>query len=731
MTTTISTTLTAQQDFAASGEVITVTSSGAVKQTVFGAAAIYGGPGIDGTLLNSGTLTSQYNPVAFHGGGYVSNNTHALIAGENPVYFMDGGAGTVVNAGDIRGISENGILDHVGIWFTGTGFASNASTGTITSAYGIYAAGAATVVNAGTIAAYTYEGVWLKAGGTVTNLSGGTITSGSGTGVGVYSGIGVGVVIGYPGHASGAGLITNAGTISSSIGAGAELADGGTITNNGSGLIKGTTGIVIQGAGATITNAATIDGTGGTAVSMATGVTNRLIVDPGAKFIGTANGGTAADATLELASGASQGTLSGLGANYINFHGVTFDPSANWLVSASSTAVPNYTFASIGTASTIDVTGFTATSMSTLAGGTGLVLNNGANHVTLHFSGTVGTHSEFTTGTFGTEVTDICFCRGTRIMTPEGEVPVESLAVGDLVVTLGHATPRKIVWIGKGNVLATRGKRGPATPVIVRRGALADGVPNQDLHVTRAHSLYIDGVLIPVEFLVNHKSILWDDRAQEVEIYHVELESHDVLIANGAPAESYRDDGNRWLFQNANSGWGLPPQEPFAPVMTAGSLVDDIWRRLLGRAGARYLLPLTDDPDLHLIVDGARIEVTRSRGAERVFQLPARPTQVVVASRDAVPTELGLARDPRSLGVALRHIALWQGARCTMIQASDERLRDGFHGYEPEDDLRWTNGSGALPGELFASFGGGGLEVVLVLAGATQYVAEGARVLVA
>ena len=55
---------------------------------------------------------------------------------------------------------------------------------------------------------------------------------------------------------------------------------------------------------------------------------------------------------------------------------------------------------------------------------------------------------------------------------------------------------------------------------------------------------------------MNHRSIVWDDRAQEISIYHVELLTHDVLIADGAPAESYRDDGNRWLFHNANSGWG-------------------------------------------------------------------------------------------------------------------------------------------------------------------------------
>ena len=87
-------------------------------------------------------------------------------------------------------------------------------------------------------------------------------------------------------------------------------------------------------------------------------------------------------------------------------------------------------------------------------------------------------------------------------------------------------------------------------------------MPHYDLHVTKGHALFIDGVLIPVEFLVNHRSILWDDQAREVTLYHVELETHDVLLANGAPAESYRDDGNRWLFHNANSGWDQPAKPP-------------------------------------------------------------------------------------------------------------------------------------------------------------------------
>ena len=144
--------------------------------------------------------------------------------------------------------------------------------------------------------------------------------------------------------------------------------------------------------------------------------------------------------------------------------------------------------------------------------------------------------------------------------------------------------------------------------MIVRKGALADNVPHHDLHITKGHSLYLDGVLIPVEFLVNHRSILWDDRAQEVTVFHLELDAHDVLIANGAAAESYRDDGNRWLFQNANAGWNQPPKAPCAPVLTGGAVVDAVWQRLLDRAGPRPGLPLTDDPDLHLLVDGKRVE---------------------------------------------------------------------------------------------------------------------------
>ncbi len=129
----------------------------------------------------------------------------------------------------------------------------------------------------------------------------------------------------------------------------------------------------------------------------------------------------------------------------------------------------------------------------------------------------------------GVDISIACFCCGTLIRTEAGDVPVEELAVGDRVRTLSGAS-KPIVWIGLGRDLVTRANK-LARPIIVRRGALFDNVPTRDLYLTHGHALYLDGVLIPVENLVNHRSIVWDEAARVVEYYHVELEDHDVVLA--------------------------------------------------------------------------------------------------------------------------------------------------------------------------------------------------------
>jgi len=153
----------------------------------------------------------------------------------------------------------------------------------------------------------------------------------------------------------------------------------------------------------------------------------------------------------------------------------------------------------------VDTTGVATFSQS---GAVITVFENGDSVGAITFDSSANANIAYTTAGALVDDNTLCFCAGSLIGTPGGEVPVEGLAVGDTVLTWDGGT-RPITWIGVGKVLATRGRRSAATPVIVRKSALADNVPTRDLHVTKGHSLLLDGALIPVEFLVNHRSILW------------------------------------------------------------------------------------------------------------------------------------------------------------------------------------------------------------------------------
>jgi hypothetical protein len=139
-----------------------------------------------------------------------------------------------------------------------------------------------------------------------------------------------------------------------------------------------------------------------------------------------------------------------------------------------------------------------------------------------------------------------CFARGTLVLTTQGEVPVEGLANDDLVVTANGALPIK--WIGRKTFIknASASWHSSVLPVRVSRLAIDDQTPRRDLYLSQEHALLIDGVLIPVKYLVNGHSIAVDDDARmsdTIEYFSVELDTHQVIFAEGVAAETFRYTG--------------------------------------------------------------------------------------------------------------------------------------------------------------------------------------------
>ncbi len=182
-----------------------------------------------------------------------------------------------------------------------------------------------------------------------------------------------------------------------------------------------------------------------------------------------------------------------------------------------------------------------------------------------------------------------CYCVGTRIATPAGEAAVETLRIGDLVTTLAGAA-RPVRWIGRRSYAGrfASGNR-DVLPVTIRAGALEEQVPRNDLSLSPLHALFLDGMLIPAGALVNGISIVQADRIESVDYVHVELETHDILLAEGAAAESFVDDDSRAMFHNAHEYHALYPDAVPRPARYCGPRVEHgaELERLRSRLAAR------------------------------------------------------------------------------------------------------------------------------------------------
>jgi len=184
-----------------------------------------------------------------------------------------------------------------------------------------------------------------------------------------------------------------------------------------------------------------------------------------------------------------------------------------------------------------------------------------------------------------------CFTGGTRIRLAVGaEVPVEALAIGDVLRTRFRGAQR-VKWIGisryDGRFI---GQNHLMLPVCIAAGALAPGVPARALTLSPGHAVCIGDVLVPAWRLMNGVSITQAEAVACVAYYHIELEAHDVIEAEGCPAESYLDEQCRHWFQNAAGYDALYPGAavpgvPCLPRVEDGFALREIQRAVDARAG--------------------------------------------------------------------------------------------------------------------------------------------------
>lgn len=677
-----------------------------------GGVTVYGVyvSGSNDSVINTGTLLGAQAGIALSGGfdsvtNQVGGYVHTSGAGGfNGVLFSPFAPtpGTLVNAGRIvAGPNGTAVVEGSG------GSVTNLSTGTL-SGSGIYIAnGAGSVSNAGVIlGSALYGGIALGDGGSVSNAAGGTIAALSGP---------YGILI-----SGAAGTITNAGTIS-----GGSAAPAISLPAGYANRLVWLPGGVVNG---------TVQG-------------------------GNTPGGRAVT-TLELGSAAGAGTLSGLGTQIIGMGSIVEDAGASWSLAGANTmaalstltvegmlsnagsllnngvivlnsgsfeagtiagsgtiefagiggqtlgldSLGGTTIAGMAQGRTIDLHNTTVTDLALLPGNLlRLTLSNsGTLDLRLDpaqsFAGAYFHHAAAGADSLITESSLPCFAAGTRILTELGEVAVEALEVGLHVLTAGGVA-RPITWLGHRRVDCARH---PAPrdvqPIRIAAGAFAPGVPRAALCLSPDHAISIDGRLIPVRYLENGTTIR-QEAAGVITYWHVELATHDVLLAEGLACESYLDTGNRGAFANgegpveaaAEAALAVWAARACAPLVTTGPEVTAIRLALLDRAIALGFAP-ANDPAVRLRAGDAVLLPERTGGRHR-FRLDGGVAALRLQSLSAVPAHAAPEGDDhRRLGLAVRAIR----ADGRPIPLDDARLGAGWHAREAGAGWRWTDGDACI-----------------------------------
>jgi collagen type I/II/III/V/XI/XXIV/XXVII alpha len=665
--------------FTESSALIAIVENAGVTTTINGGGnTLDGASTYQGLFVYSGVVTVQNLTIAHTlakggdgGGGGAGFGGGLFIAGTNSGFATGGtvtlsavnftGDGATGGAGGSGGAGGNLSGSTLGF---GLGGAAGGSSGLP----GGFGGGGGTGFSTGG------QGGFGGGGGASVSNGGGPGGGGLGAGADIFVQQGGSLII--------EGGVLSAGTVTGGAGAGSPSAFGSGIFLQGNQTIT-----LAPGAGQTLTVDGVIadqtgSGFGAGAGGIAAGTGGGSIVFGAVDtYTGTTSlgGGT----TLELESGASAlaSTLTFTGAGTLQLDSLA--SKVNNITSfAGATETLHFSGIAPGSVTITESTPNTATV-------DGMVV-----------TGTFGSLSKVSDGAGGTLVTAACFREGTRIATMRGEVAIETVRVGDLARTsLGAHRP--VVWIGYRAVEIARHPRPQdVMPVRVRAHAFDAGQPSRDLFLSPDHAVYLDGVLIPVRYLLNGASIA-QVPASRVTWWHVELDAHDTVLAEGLPTESYLDTGNRGAFANGGPVVHAHPDfsrstalavwdaRACAPLVTDGAAVEAMRARLIDRL-ASLGHHTTTDPDLRVLAGDAPLDVQEDGEWFRCAVPPGVRTLRLV-SRATHPAELHAdSADWRRLGVAVTGLRL-DGAD---IAFDDPRLGAGWLAAEP--GMRWTDGDATL-----------------------------------
>jgi hypothetical protein len=213
----------------------------------------------------------------------------------------------------------------------------------------------------------------------------------------------------------------------------------------------------------------------------------------------------------------------------------------------------------------------------------------------------------------------------------------------------------------------------------------------------------LGGVLIHAEKLLNGATIVRVPQAR-VQYWHVELDSHDLVLAEGAPSESYLDTGNRTAFANGGAYMEAYPDfrpkhwsETCVPLVMEGEALVQARATVRDRAQALGYR-ITAHTGLHVLADGQRIDAVELAGHRYAFWIPPKRRKIELCSRTFIPQGVDpLSHDDRPLGVCVGRLQI-DGE--DMALADDTKFAFGWHKIEVYPDghsQRWSQERAALP----------------------------------